>query len=449
MKDRYHHFEENQSEKLKRDLGFFATTAIIMGQMIGSGIYMTPQGLAELSNPRAAILAMLLTGMGTMLLALCFARLGSKMPASGSAVVYTRKAFGNLPAFIVGWSYWCGCWIGNGAIVLGGISYASYFFPSLSDNGFLQFIISVSVIWIYTFINIKGVKGAGNVNLILTIVKLLPLAVFIVIAIPNFDVQNLNTVSSDKVSGFHVLPVAIAYSLWSFTGFEGASVNAGEVKHAGMVKTATVMGTAFVIILYLLLVILAAGNLSQAELAASNSPFSDIIFRATGGYWAGGFISLGVCISAFGCIGAWIISSARIAYSLGEQGLFPKLFQKVHPKYRTPYVSLIINAVLMTVVMFLGYITNQGSLYNFLVLLAVMSLLIFYAFGAASEIRISYLTADRRRPLQLLKNFLPGLVAFGYSVYTIYGSGKDAVFYGVFLILLGLPLYLYARKRIL
>lgn len=447
MEEKYNNLDNNQGERLKRDLGLFATTAIIMGQMIGSGIYMTPQGLAQLSNPKVSILALCITGIGTMLLALCFARLGERMPISGSAIVYTRKAFGKFPGFLVGWSYWCGCWIGNGAIILGGISYASYFFPTLSENGLYKFLIATLIIWLYTIINIRGIKGAGNINLILTIIKLLPLLVFIVVAIPNFNTENLQTVSSAEVKGFTVLPIAIAYTLWSFTGFEGASVNAGEVKDVKVVRQATIIGTGTVIMLYLLLIILAAGNMSQSELALSSSPFSDIIFKATGGYWAGGFISLGVCLSAFGCIGAWIISSARIAYSLGEQELFPSIFAKVHRSYKTPYIGLIVNAILMTIVMFLGYITNQGSLYNFLVLLAVMSLLIFYTFGAASEIMLLAKKSISFNPFSFIKNSFIGLAAFSYAVYTIYGSGAEVVMYGFLLILIGMPIYIYVQLK--
>lgn len=439
--------DKQNSIELKRDLGLFTATAVVVGQMIGSGIFMTPQGLAELANPRASILAIIITGSGTMLLALCFAKMGEKMPLSGSAVVYTREAFGDLPAFFVGWSYWSGCWIANGAIILGGISYATYFFPSLAKNGFYKAIVCIFIIWLYTLINIRGIKEAGYVNLILTIVKLLPLLVFLAISIPHFNIGNLNTVSSPKTSGYTVLPVAIAYTLWSFTGFEGASMVAGEVKNVRNVRLATIIGTGLVFILYLLLIVVADGNLSQVKLAASRSPFSDIIYNVTGGYWVGGFISLGVCISAFGCVGAWILSSARIAYSLGEQELFPKIFSKLHSKYKTPYFGLIINAVLMSIVMFIGCITNQGSIYNFLVLFATMSLLVFYAFGAASEIM---LFATREKPFNLasfMKDSMLGITAFAYAVYAIYGSGQDVVTYGFIFMLIGIPVYIYVKLK--
>lgn len=433
--------------ELKRDLGLFSTIAIIMGQMIGSGIFMTPQGLAQLANPKAAILAMIITGSGTVLLALCFSKLGQRMPVSGSAVVYTKEAFGDLPAFFVGWSYWCGCWIANGAIILGGISYATYFFPILAKNGLYRGIICIGIIWLYTLINIRGVKQAGYVNLFLTIAKLLPLLAFLVIAIPHFNASNLNTVSSPSVSGFSVLPVAIAYTLWSFTGFEGASMNAGEVKDLKTIRSATIIGTSLVFILYMLLIVVAAGNMSQAGLAESKSPFADIIHNVTGGYWAGGFISLGVCISAFGCVGAWIISSARVAFSLGEQGLFPESFSRVHPKYRTPHFALIINAILMSIVMLIGCITNQGSLYNFLVLFATMSLLVFYTFGAASEIMIFADKTKAHNPFIFAKNSLLGIAAFAYGVYTIFGSGAEVVMYGFIFMLIGIPVFIYVQLK--
>ncbi|MDF3001189.1 MAG: amino acid permease-associated region [Bacillota bacterium] len=421
--------------------------AIIVGQMIGTGIYMLPQGFAQLSNPKVSFLGLVITGLGTVFLAVSFARLGERSPVTGSAVAYTKEAFGDLPAFIVGWSYWCGCWIANGAIIVGGISYAGYFFPALANSSLSQIVLSVVVIWIYTAINYFGVKAAGNLNLILTLVKLVPLLLFMVIAAFHIDPQNYSTVSSPDVSGISTLPIAVAFALWSFIGFEGASVNAGEVKDAATVKKATLIGTIFVVLIYLILIILAAGNMPQDKLVASTSPFSDIIQQATGGYWAGGLISLGVVISAFGCIGAWILSGARVAYSLGEQGLFPKKFARTHPKYRTPDFALLLNGVLMSVVMFLSYFNTSISIYNFLVLLAVVSYLVFYAFGAASDLMLSI---QFRRPLNIMDFIRKGtvsLIAFYYSVYTVFGSGAEYVMYGFLLILIGIPFFIYVKLK--
>ena len=435
----------NVTTQLKREMGFWSATAIIVGQMIGTGIYMLPQGFAQLSNPKAALIGLLITGIGTIFLAISFGRLSERNPATGSAIAHTKEAFGDLPAFIVGWSYWCGCWIANGAIVLGGISYLGYFFPSLATSPLKQILLSVIIIWVYTLINYFGVKLAGNLNLILTIAKLAPLALFIAIAAFNIDPENYNTVSSPDKSGFSTLPIAVAFALWSFIGFEGASVNAGEIKDAATVRKATMVGTIFVIVIYLILIVFSAGNMSQQQLAASSSPFSDIIQNATGGYWAGGLISIGVAVSSFGCIGAWILSGARIAYSLGEQGLLPRKFAQVNKVYGTPEFSLMINGILMTLVMFLSYFNTSVSIYNFLVLLAVMSFLVFYVFGAAADLALSITYKKPLTVLGFLRKGAISLIAFAYSVYTIYGSGAEYVMYGFLLILIGLPLFTYVK----
>ena len=438
---------DHDKGKLKKDLGLFATIAIIIGQMIGSGIYMAPQGLAELANPKVAVLAMLITGVGTLLLALSFAKLGNRKAATGSAIVYTQEAFGDLPAFWVGWSYWCGCWIGNGAIVLVGISYASYFFPFLANVGFSKFLAAILIIWLFTLINIFGVKKAGYINLILTALKLIPLVVFIFIAAYHFKGQNFQTVSSPDVSGLFTLPIAIAYTLWSFLGFEGAGVNAGEVKNSKQIGMTTIISTAIVVIIYLLLVILAAGNMPQDQLAQSASPFADIIHNATGGYWAGAFISLGGSIATIGCVGAWILSTARISYSLGERHLLPVTFAEINPKYGTPVKGLIINAVLMTLVMILGLLTHESGLYNFLVLLSVMSFLVFYAFGAASEIVLSGREIRLFNFVNFVKLSVLSLLALAYAIYTIFSSGAEYVRYGFLLMLIGLPIYIYLQLK--
>lgn len=436
-----------QSDGLKRDLGVFTAAALIVGQMIGSGIYMAPQGLAELANPKAAVLAMLITGIGTIFLALCFATLDRTQAQTGSAIVYTQRAFGDLPAFWVGWSYWFGCWVANGAIILAGLGYLSYFFPVLGGNTPERFLACLSIIWIYTGINLCGVKQAGMINLVLTIIKIIPLLVFIIIAATHFNPDNFNTVSQPALSGPSVLPVAIAYTLWSYMGFESVSVNAGEIKDQRKIGLVTIISTIAVVVIYLTLIILAAGGMPQSDLAASQSPFADIIRNATGTYWAGAFIAIGGSLSAIGCVGGWILSVSRVSYSMGVQKLLPDIFLKVNPKNGTPVSSLIINGILMSAVMLIGFLTNGGSLYNFMVLLAVIAFLIFYLFGAASEIMLMGMGIRPFTMLNFIKNSAIGLIALAYSIYTVYGAGAEYVLYGFLLMLFGLPVYIYVKLK--
>ena len=436
---------------LKRDIGLFSAIAIVVGQMIGSGIYMAPQGLAQYANPSAGIIALTITGVGSLLLALCFAKMSVRDNQITSPLAATQAAFGALPAFWSGWSYWTGCWVANGAIVMGGVSYLSYFFPSLSGNSFIKYALCIFTLWFYTILNIIGIRESSVFNLIITLIKLAPLAVIVVVALFKFDAANLSTFSSEEVQGMGVIPTAMAYTLWSFLGFEGICVNAAEVKNPRIIMRGTVIGTSLVIGVYLILTILAAGNLPQETLVASDSPFADIIQHATGGFWAGGFISIAVCISAFGCTGAWIISSASIAFSLGEQGLMPATFAKINTKYRTPVNALLINCILMSIIMIIAWLGNFaeyfGNIYNFFVMLATLALLVFYALGSAAEI---YLAGKKILPFNLwrfVKNSIFSLLAFIYAIFTVYGSGADYVLFGFILILIGIPFYIYVRLK--
>jgi basic amino acid/polyamine antiporter, APA family len=437
---------DEQKITLKRNLGLFSTVAIIVGQMIGSGIYMAPQGLAQLENPKAAVLAMLITGIGTVFLAISFASLGKNGTSTDSAIIYTQRAFGDLPAFWVGWSYWCGCWISNGAIILAGLSYASYFIPAFAGNTIERCAACIVILWIYTLIDIWGVKQAGAINLLLTILKLVPLLLFAVIAAFHFDSTNFQTVSSESVDGLSVLPVAMAYTLWSFLGFEGASVNADAVKDQKKIGKFTILSTLSVVIVYLVLIILADGAMPQSGLVSSASPFADIIYHSTGGYWAGGIIALGGALSAIGCAGPWILSGGIVAHSMSTANLLPKSFSKVG-KRGTPYVALLVNGVLMTAIMLIAWLTKEGSLYNFFVMLATMSYLVFYAFGAASEIVLSGKHIKPFNIRNFVKCSIVSLIGLVYAIYTIYGSGAQYVFYGFLLMLIGLPVFIYVKLK--
>jgi amino acid transporter len=434
-------------EQLKRDLGLFTATAIGVSQMIGTGIYMAPQGLASMSNPTAALVGCIIVAIGTLLMAMSFGRIGEKLPVSGSSIVYTKAAFGDTASFIVGWSYWLSNLLGISAIAIGTLAYGAYFIPGLANNNVMIFLTGSAIIWIYTLINIRGIKGAGKLNLILTIVKLIPLLAFFIVAAIHFDASNMRTVSDPSLEGMGALPIAIGYLMWSFMGFEGSSINAGEVKDNSIVKKATVLCAASVMVIYILFIILATGSMSQSELANSTSPVAEIIAKATGVGWAGSFIAFGVFISGLGCVGAWIISSARITYAVGEQGLFPKTFAKVHDVYKTPVNALIIDAIICTLILALNFSKSLVNAYNFLILLTTLSSLIFYAFGVASEIMLLKKKEKPFNAFNFIKNSFLSLVAFAYAIYAIYGCGADNALYGLLFIMIGIPFFIYVKYQ--
>lgn len=431
---------------LKRDLGLWAATAIVIGNMIGSGIFTAPQSLAASSNPSASIIAWLITSVGSLFLALIFAKLGSLYPRSGGPIVYTRLAYGEFAAFLIAWTFWIGMWIGNAAIITAVVRYLTIFFPNIETNGLLAFGISSSILWLFTIINIKGVKEAGYVGVVTTVAKILVLFVIAFVAFWGFDIDNFKTVTSPDLSGFRTIPVAVAITLWSFIGLESASVTGGEIRNPKRnIRLSTIIGFSVTAVIYILTSFAAMGIMPQGELAHSAAPMSDIINRVTGGTWGGWFIAIGVIIAAGGATSGWILTTARSSFAAGDEKLFPSFFAKVHPRFATPYVSLIISGVLANILLSLNYVLSLTQAFDFMILLATLSFMPAYSFTAAAQILLT--DTGERRWRKILKASIIPLLAFAYCIYATYAAGATVVMYGFILMLVGIPIYVIMRLQ--
>lgn len=439
---------KDTNNNLKRELSLSAATAIVVGNMIGSGIFTAPQSLAQAANPLTTIIAWVITGIGSLLLALSFANLGSRYPETGGPIVYTQKAFGEFTGFLIAWTFWIGSWIGNSAIITAIMRYLTYFFPVLSTNNTLSFIVASAFLWIVTLINLAGVKKAGIIGQVTTMLKLAVILVFAAIAIYGFNPEYLTTYSSNEVTGFGTLPNAIAITLWSFVGLESASISAGEIKNPEKnIKKSTILGTVLASVIYIVLSVLSMGGLPQDALAASDAPLADIINNITNASWGGSFISLGIIISAAGAASGWILTTARAAYAAGEDGLFPKFFAAVHQKYKTPVTALIISSLCTNLLMILNYVSNLTDAFNFMINLATLSFIPAYAFSACAEIILTHKEGKKLSLIQFLKHSFFSLLAFFYTLYIIYGSGAESAMWVFILMLLGIPFYVYKKLQ--
>ena len=429
--------------ELKRELGLTAAVAIVVGNCIGSGIFTSAASLAAASNPKTAIIAWIITSAGSLLIALSFASLGTAMPRTGGPIVYTRAAFGDFAGFLIAWTYWIGAWVGNAAIITAFMLYFTYFVPGAATP-VLAFLITSGVLWFFTIINILGVKGAGRVSIVTTVLKVGALVVFVVIAAMHFNPAMLGTISNAKVAGMNTLPAAIAIALWAFVGIESATVPAGEIKNPQKnIRKSTIYGTLIAAAVYLIVSIVGMGVLDQTTLAGSNAPLADIINKATGGTWGGNFIALGAIVSTLGASSGWILTTARSAFGASQDKLFPAMFSKIHPKYLTPVTSLIISALAANILLILNYMGTLNSAFNFMLLLATLAFLPAYAFSAAADIILLKNRPSEFNFFSFLKNSFFALLAFGYSIYAIYGTGAKVVMYGFILMLVGIPVYLY------
>jgi basic amino acid/polyamine antiporter, APA family len=429
----------------KKKMGLVMATALVVGNMVGSGIFMLPATLASQSSILATIMAWVITGLGSMLLALSFGKLGSKFPKTGGPYEYTKLAFGDFTGFLNAWLYYNGSWIGNAAVILSLTSYASLAFPILSDNPLISFVFGSSILWIFTFLNILGSREAGKWQTATTVFKVILFAGFIIVALLNFDVSNLYSSKSLGHTGFSGLPLAIATTLWAFIGLESSTVSAGEIENPQRnVRLSTIYGLIITIVIYLLVSIAAMGAMPQDKLASSSAPISDILGSILGSK-AGVIVSLSIVISTLGTIIGWIMSAANIAYAAATDGVFPKIFAKIHPKYNTPYMSLIITSILTNLLLLMNFQGGLVSAFNFAMLLATLSYLPIYAMTAVADMMLT--GKNIKNITTFITTSIIPLLGFIYACYTIYGTGAETVLWGFMLMLIGMPFYVYNKLK--
>jgi len=433
--------EKMENKNLKKEISLFMATMLVCGNMIGSGVFMLPSTLAQVSGPIPTLIAWILTTVGSILIAISFANLGSKYPSTGGAYQYTKLAFGEFTGFLSAWLYWNGSWIGNAAIVVALASYTSAVIPAL-NNPIISIVFTSGVLWIITLINIMGVKKAGKIQTFATVFKIVFFAIFIIVAFINFDSANLiQAIPKDK--GLSTIPLAAASTLWAFVGLESATVTAGEIKDPEKnVRKSTIYGMIIASIIYILISLGSMGVMSNADLSVSSAPLTDILTIALGSS-VGKVLSVAVAVCILGTTIGWILSTARVSYAAGIDGVFPKFFGKIHPKYQTPVNSLVIGSVLVNILLIMNFQKSMVSAFTFITLLATLSFLPVYLLSIGAEIMLMFKDEAEFNLMIFLKKSALALLAFAYTIWAIYGSGAETVMWGFILMLLGIPFYVY------
>ena len=342
--------------KLKRSLGLSMATALVIGNMVGSGVFGLPR-VARIGTGPISLLAWGFTGVGALLLALVFANLGRAYPQTGGPYAYARRAFGDFAGFWTAWGYWIAAWAGNAAIAVIFVSYGSVFWHSLATSNVLAFAVGLAVIWVLTLVNIAGVRESGLVQLVTTVLKFVPLVLIGIIGLfymrsGNFTPFDPNHVS--LVGHWHAISFAATLTLWAFLGLESATVPAEEVKDPERtLPRATMFGTlAATTAIYVLATVAIMGVIPAATLAKSNAPFADAAQSIFGGSMLGmspaKLVAAVAMISTFGALNGWILIQGRVPLAAAQDGLFPKQFAQVSGSRKTPVVGLVASSVLLT-----------------------------------------------------------------------------------------------------
>jgi basic amino acid/polyamine antiporter, APA family len=424
---------------MKKKLGLATLTSLVAGNMIGSGVFLLPSTLAQLGS--LSLISWLFTATGSFILALVFSRMSLLVPKTGGPYAYAQYGLGNFMGFQTAYSYWIAIWAGNAAIALAGVSYLSVFFPSLSDP-IIACIVSIVFIWIFTLINIQGVHNAGFIQLVTTVLKMIPILLIATIGWfyfkPEFLTNSIN-VTTPHMSNFNLITHAATLTLWAFIGLESATVPADSVKNPKRdIPLATLLGTLIAMVVYITSSTTIMGMIPNANLQTSLSPFADaaeIIF----GSWGKWIIAGGAVISCLGCLNGWILLQGQIPMAAARDGLFPKIFKKENSK-GVPYYGLIISSILISVLLFFSISPNLVTQFKVIILTATLANLIPYLYTPVVEI---ILIRDKK-PIKMI-SLITSIIGIIYSFWAILGSGQDILVGGAILILSSVPLYIFIK----
>jgi APA family basic amino acid/polyamine antiporter len=431
-------------QRRRRGLGLWMATALVVGNMIGSGVFLLPSSLAKYGG--ISIVAWVLTAAGAVLLALVFARLGRAYPQTGGPYAYSRRAFGDFVGFQTAWGYWIAIWAGNAAIAVAFVSYLSTFWDDLATNSLLAATVALAAIWLLTWINALGVRLGGWVQGVTTVLKLLPLLAIATVGLFFIEGGNFSPFNASGGSAFGAITAAAALTLWAFIGLESATVPAEDVADPKRtIPRSTIIGTLLTALVYILGTVAVMGVIPAGVLAGSNAPFADAAKEMFGG-WAGDAVAIGAIVSAFGALNGWILLQGQIPMAAARDRLFPAAFARTG-RAGAPVVGLVVSSVLVTLLMAMNYTKSLVDQFTLIILLATLTTLVPYAYSAAAQLML--LATDRARfsARRLATDAVIALLAFGYTLWAIAGAGYEVVFKGFLLLLAGIPIYVWMRWR--
>jgi len=424
-----------------RKLGIVMCTALVVGNMIGSGVYLLPASLAPLGWN--SIFGWILTIAGGLCLAFVFAALARAMPRAGGPYAYTRAAFGPAAGFMVAWSYWIGVWVGNAAIATAGVSYLTVFFPELATTTGLHAVVTLCIIWLLTAVNCRAAALAGGVQVVATVLKLLPLIAVIILAALILGEKGMAAVQHFRAETIAIGPITMAatLALWSLLGLESATVPAEQVEAPEKtIPRATMIGTIVTGVIYLFVCTSVILLQAPETVAASNAPLADFI----AGRWgadAGRMLAFFAAISVFGALNGWILVQGELAAAMAKDGVFPSFLAKTSA-HGAPVNAHLVSSALLTGVVLLNYSETLIGLFNFVALLSTTSILFMYLAVSLAALRLNS-TGAIKRSLVLC---VIGALATAYALWTIYGAGLKPFVWGLALLAAGPPVYLMMQR---
>ena len=427
-----------------------ALTAMVVGGMIGAGIFSLPRTFANATGPMGAIVAWLIAGSGMYMLARVFQSLAERKPDIDAGVfAYAKEGFGDYPGHLSAFGYWMGSCIGNVSYWVLIKSTLGAFFPIFGDGNTVVAIGVASIgIWLFHFLILRGVQQAAFINSIVTVAKVIPILVFLLITFFAFkmDLFRFNLYGGDLTNGlFEQVKATMLVTVFVFIGIEGASVYSRFAKERSDVGKATIMGFIGVTGIMVLVTLLPYAVLKRAAIAGMRQPSMAGVLESVVGPWGAIFISAGLILSVLGAYLAWSLICAEVMFAAGKSKDMPAVFAKVN-KNKVPVAAVWATTSVIQVVVISTYWSRDA--FSLMLNLTSATTLIPYLFVAAYGLMIARRgeTYDKQ-PAERRRDLIMASLAVAYTLFMIYAGGLKFILLSAVIFAPGTVLYFIARRE--
>ena len=430
-----------------------ALVALVVGSMIGGGIFSLPQNMAASADVGAVLIGWVITAIGMLTLAFVFQTLANRKPdLDGGVYAYAKAGFGDYMGFSSAWGYWISAWLGNVGYFVLLFSTLGYFFPIFGEGNTPAAVIGASVLlWAVHFLVLRGIKEAAFINLVTTVAKVVPLVLFVLIAVFAFKLEIFTAdiwgvKNPDLGSVMNQVRNMMLVTVWVFIGIEGASIFSSRAEKRSDVGKATVIGFITVLLFLMLVNVLSLGIMTQPELAKLQNPSMAAVLEHVVGHWGAVLISVGLIISLLGALLSWVLLCAEIMFAAAKDHTMPEFLRKENANHVPVNALWLTNAMVQ---LFLIITLFSASTYLSLIYLATSMILVPYLWSAAYVLLLAvrgetYENALRERK----KDLFIGAIALIYAIWLLYAGGTKYLLLSALLYAPGAILFAKAKREL-
>ena len=428
-----------QTEQKK--FGLWTSTSLVLGTMIGAGVFLMPSALASYGS--ISLIGWLFSSLGAIVIAKVFANISKLIPSSdGGPYAFTKAGLGDFAGFLIGWGYLISVWTTNAAIAVSLVSAMSTFFPILAQDATIALATGLVFLWLLTWVNTLGVIASGRVQLMTTILKIVPLVLVAVGGLLLLDPQNLLPFNMSGTSNWQAITATTTLTFFAFLGIECATIPSSSVDNPGQnISKATMFGVWIAASIYIFSTISIMGMIPANQLQVSITPFADAAEKIYGHgakYW----VSAGAAVAAFGALNGLILVQGQMPYAMAKDKLFPAFFAKQNRK-GVPANGVVVSSIIITILMFMNNSKNLAGQFKLLILLSTFFTLLPYLFTTVSYLIVRAKQATTYTKTKTITAIVISIIAFSFSMWMLIGSGQEIVYWGFIMLMMGVPFYVY------